>query len=78
MGRKIPFWQVILVMIVMIVLLYWSIVKDAGEKPHIALMIAALVAGVVACSNGWKWSYLEQGMIAAIQRSMQAILILAI
>ena len=78
MGRKIPFWQVILVMIVMIVLLYWSIVKDAGEKPHIALMIAALVAGVVACSNGWKWSYLEQGMIAAIQRSMQAILILAV
>ena len=78
MGRKIPFWQVILVMIVMIALLYWSIVKDAGEKPHIALMIAALVAGIVACSNGWKWSYLEQGMIAAIQRSMQAILILAI
>lgn len=41
MGRKIPFWQVILVMIVMIALLYWSIVKDAGEKPHIALMIAS-------------------------------------
>ena len=35
-------------------------------------------AGFIACSNGWKWAYLEQGMIAAIQRSMQACLILAI
>ena len=78
MGKKIPFWQCILVMLVMVATLYWSIVKDAGEKPHIALMISALFAGFIACSNGWKWAYLEQGMIAAIQRSMQACLILAI
>ena len=78
MGKKIPFWQCILVMLVMVATLYWSIVKDAGEKPHIALMISALFAGFIACSNGWKWAYLEQGMIAAIQRSMQACLILAV
>ena len=59
MGKKIPFWQCILVMLVMVATLYWSIVKDAGEKPHIALMISALFAGFIACSNGWKWAYLE-------------------
>ena len=56
MGKKIPFWQCILVMLVMVATLYWSIVKDAGEKPHIALMISALFAGFIACSNGWKWA----------------------
>ena len=78
MGKKIPLWQTILVMLVMIGLLVWSIVKDAGGEPHIALILAAAFAGIVACLNGWKWAYLEQGILASINRSMQAILILAI
>ena len=78
MGKKIPLWQTILVMLVMIGLLVWSIVKDAGGEPHIALILAASFAGIIACLNGWKWAYLEQGILASINRSMQAILILAI
>ena len=78
MGRKVPMWQTILVMLAMIGLLVWSIVKDAGGEPHIALMLAATFAGIIACANGWKWAYLEQGILASINRSMQAILILAI
>ena len=78
MGKKIPLWQTILVMLVMIGLLVWSIVKDTGGEPHIALILAASFAGIVACLNGWKWAYLEQGILASINRSMQAILILAI
>ena len=78
MGKKIPMWQTILVMLVMIGLLMWSIIKDAGGEPHIALILAASFAGIVACANGWKWAYLEQGILASINRSMQAILILAI
>ena len=31
MGKKIPMWQTVLVMLVMIGLLVWSIVKDAGR-----------------------------------------------
>ena len=54
MGKKIPFWQCILVMLVMVATLYWSIVKDAGEKPHIALMISALFAGFRS-----RWLYSE-------------------
>ena len=34
MGRKIPFWQVILVMIVMIGLLFWSIVNGKPSVPR--------------------------------------------
>lgn len=77
MGKKIPFWQCILVMLVMVATLYWSIVKDAGEKPHIALMISALFAGFIACSNGWKGIFGARND-RSNQRSMQACLILAI
>ena len=78
MGRKIPMWQCFVVMLAMVAFLIWSIVKDSGGEPHIALILAAIVAGIVAVANGWKWAYLEQGMLASINRSMQAILILAI
>ena len=78
MGKKIPFWQTLLVMLCMVGFLYWSIKVDDGGEPHIALILAASVAGIVAIANGWKWSYLEQGILSAINRSMQAILILAV
>ena len=78
MGKKIPMWQCILVMIVLLLLLYWGIMvdTDAGEG-HVALILAAAFAGVIALANGWKWKYMEQGILAAINRTMQAILILA-
>ena len=78
MGKKIPMWQTILVMLVMVAFLYWSIVKDNGGEPHIALILAASFAGIIAIANGWKWAYLEQGILASINRSMQACLILAV
>ena len=78
MGKKIPMWQTLLVMLAMVGFLMWSIIKDTGGEPHIALILAAGFAGIIACANGWKWAYLEQGILASINRSMQAILILAI
>ncbi len=78
MGKKIPTWQCFLVLILMVGFLIWSIVKDAGGEPHIALILSAAVAGIVARANGWKWAYLEQGIMAGINRSMQACVILGI
>lgn len=78
MGKKIPMWQCLLVLVVMVGLLYWGITKDSAGEAHIGLILAALFAGIIAMLNGWKWSYLEAGILAAINRSMQACLILAI
>ena len=79
MGKKIPMWQCLLIMVVLVGLLYWGIMidTDAGEG-HVALILAGGFAAIVAVLNGWKWSYLEAGILAAINRTMQAILILAV
>ena len=44
---------------------------------HIALLVSATFATIVASLNGYKWAFLEAGILASINRSMQAILILA-
>lgn len=78
MGRKIPMWQVLIVMIIMLLLLYYEIMVSNSGEAHIALIVAAIVATIVAVANGWKWSFLEKGILAAINRSMQAMLILMV
>lgn len=75
MGRRIPMWQILLVLIVLIVLLAWTILVHDGYV-HIPLIISAIVGGIIAVANGFKWSYIEKGIINSIGRSMQAILIL--
>ena len=79
MGKKIPMWQCLLIMVVLVALLYWGIMidQDAAEG-HIALILAGGFAAIVAVLNGWKWAYLEAGILSAINRTMQAILILAV
>ena len=79
MGKKIPMWQCLLVMVVLIVLIFWGVMidTDAGEA-HVSLIFAGAFAAIVAMLNGWKWNYMEQGILAAINRTMQAILILAV
>ena len=78
MGKKIPMWQCLLVMVVLVALIFWGVMvdTDAGEA-HVSLIFAGAFAAIVAMLNGWKWSYMEQGILAAINRTMQAILILA-
>ena len=79
MGKKIPMWQCLLVMVVLIALIFWGVVidTDAGEA-HVSLILAGAFAAIIAMLNGWKWNYMEQGILAAINRTMQAILILAV
>ncbi len=78
MGKKIPMWQCLIVIIAMIAFLMWGILKDSAGEAHMALVCSGAVAALVACLNGWKWNYLEQGILAAINRSMQACLILMV
>ena len=75
MGKKIPMWQIILVMLVLMLTLTWTILVTEGYV-HMALIISAVFATIVAVANGFKWVYIEKGIITNIGRSMQAILIL--
>jgi len=86
MGRKIPMWQcLVTILFTIIVLMYClgvlgEIFGDAfacgyGEV-HIALLTSCVFAALVAEFNGYKWAFLEAGILASINRSMQAILIL--
>jgi len=87
MGRKIPLWQAYICFLFTIISLMYCLgmlgkifgdafACDYGEV-HIALITSAIFASLVAALNGYKWAFLEAGMIASINRSMQAILILA-
>lgn len=71
-------WQCLLVIVAMVVFLFWGVMFDSAGEAHIGLILAACVAGIVGMANGWKWAYMEQGILAAINRSMQAMLILAV
>ena len=54
MGKKIPMWQCLLVMVVLIALIFLGvmIVSDAGEA-HVSLIFAGAFAAIVAMLNGW-------------------------
>ncbi len=78
MNRKIPMWQVLVVMAFTIGSLCYSMFFTEYRELHIPLIASAIFATVVAVANGYKWDFLEQGVLASINRSMQAILILLI
>lgn len=85
MGRKIPMWQVGLVMLFTLIALMYAMDilqmlanlimgKPAGEENaftcgygelHIPLIASAIVAAIVAVLNGYKWSFLEAGIMAS-------------
>lgn len=75
MGKRIPMWQTFLVVVLSLGVIIYSIVFSYGES-HMPLLMAAIIATIAGALNGWKWSYMERGMISAIGRSTQACLIL--
>ena len=85
MGRKVPMWQAICVMIFAIIMLMYAvgllgmILGEAFECEadlHVPLTLSAVLAALIGKLNGYKWSYLERTVIATIGRTMGAILIL--
>ncbi len=78
MGKKIPMWQVLIVVLFMLAGLFWEVIVAGDGEGHIALIASGIVAAIVATANGWKWKYLEKGILTTIDRSMQAVLILMV
>jgi NhaC family Na+:H+ antiporter len=77
MGKKIPMWQIGLIFAVIIVSMGYTIIGYDGYI-HIPLMLSGIVAAIIAKLNGYRWAYLEQGIINSINSAMQACLILMI
>ena len=64
MGKKIPMWQCLVIILVMLAFLLWEIVVCQDGEGHLALIRAAIFAAIIAVANGWKWTFLEQGTIS--------------
>lgn len=75
MGRRIPMWQILLVIAFMIASLMYTIVVVEGYM-HTALVLSGAFAAIIAIINGYKWSYIEKGILKNIDSSMQALIIL--
>ncbi len=88
MGKKIPMWQCLVVLLFCLIVLCYALnifgqlFGEAFEcgygEVHIPLIISAIFAAAVAVANGYKWAFLEAGIMASINRSMQACIILMI
>ena len=86
MGKKIPIWQVGIVMVFaalalmycldVLALIFGEGLESNYGDVHIALISTALVGAIIALLNGFKWAFLETAIITAIGRAMQAMLIL--
>lgn len=83
MGKKIPLSTVILVLFFSVLTFIYSngifsfigLPCDYGDM-HMPLILSAIVAALVAKAYGWKWDVMEKGMLDAIARPMQALLIM--
>ena len=74
MGRKIPLWQVLILLVIMILALMYDIMKMDGYI-HGVMAIILAVACVIATLNGWKWKTLQTAMFAKIHDALEAIMI---
>lgn len=88
MGRRIPLWQAILI----IAFTTFSICYCLGVLEnifgeafhcsygdiHVGLIISTVFAVIVGALNGWKWSYMEKGILQSINSTMQSILIIIV
>lgn len=75
--KRIPLWQVMLLLLFLVVTLFYT-VRSIDGWVHIPLILSAAVGIIIAIINGYKWDYIEKGIIENINRSMQAIIILLV
>ena len=73
--RKTTFFQALITVAVLGVIMFLSIVKfDAS--PHIPMLLGCGIAGCVALWAGYKWEDVEEGMISGIHQALESLIIL--
>jgi len=77
MGKKIPMWQIAIIFAVIIISMGYTIIAYDGYI-HIPLLFSGIVAAIIAKINGYKWNFLEAGVLNSINQAMQACFILMI
>jgi Na+:H+ antiporter, NhaC family len=75
--RKPYLWEALIPVVALVAFLGIGIMKYEAS-PHVPLMFAAVVAGIMGLKAGLKWDELEKGIMNTINMSMQAIIILII
>ena len=76
-ARKANLKEALLTFVLLMAIMAASIVIY-GIDPHIPMFCGVIIAGLMGLHLGYKWSDLEEAMIAGINRAMQSIIILAI
>ena len=79
--REATLLEALLPVVITIGLLMYAVlpVFEVGQDVHIALILGALIASIVAITRlGYTWKEVEDGIISTISDTMQAIIILAI
>jgi NhaC family Na+:H+ antiporter len=79
--REATLFEALLPVVITIGLLMYAVlpVFEVGQDVHIALILGALIASIVAITRlGYTWKEVEDGIISTISDTMQAIIILAI
>lgn len=78
--KNIPFIVAMIPILVLVIMLYYN-VKIFGDNAtygsnQIALLLSALVAGLIGVMYGFKWKKIEKGIVKSIKSALPAILIL--
>lgn len=83
MGRKIPAWHVVIVLLFTVLIFCYALGSLQGiglgceyGQLHIPLIIATAFAAAVGLINGYRWSFIQAGICASIGKAMNSILIL--
>ncbi|SHI42883.1 Na+:H+ antiporter, NhaC family [Dethiosulfatibacter aminovorans DSM 17477] len=77
MGKKITFgWSMVPVLFLVAALILT--LRFFNGAPHIALFFSAVAAAMVAMKFGYKWQYLEKGIVSMLSNTLPSMLIFCI
>ncbi len=74
-NREISLGKSLIPVIALLIIIYF-VVFVFGADAHVALILSACVAAIVAMSQGYKWDELEEGIKGSIFDTLQSMMIL--